>query len=142
MITVRPQEGITVSAVMILPIAIFILMNIFLLGMGIYYAYMYYIHIFKSEERMLRITDIDIHRNRNGSRYYYIVGELEDMPGEQLRSLDSFPLTGRYHYEGDVIPVRYAGTKRFAVDPQKLLRNVILMFVLSAVLIFMQSRFH
>ena len=118
------------------------LLLVFLLGMWIYHAYMLFIHIYRSEERMLHITDIEIHRNRNGSRYYYIVGELVDVPGERLRSLDTFPLRSRYHYEGDIIPVKYAGTKRFAVDTQKLVRNVVIIFVIGAVLTLIQVTLH
>ncbi len=119
-----------------------IALNVFLLGIGIYYAYMYYIHIYKSEERILRITNIEIHRGRNGSKYYYIIGELVDMPGEQLKSLETYSLRAQYHYEGDVIPVRYAGTKRFTVDPKRLLRDAVMMIIAAAIMIFLQAGLH
>lgn len=119
-----------------------IALNVFLLGMGIYYAYMYYIHIYKSEERMLRVTNIEIHRNRNGSRYYYVIGELVDMPGEQLKSLDTYSLRSQQHFAGDIIPVRYAGTRRFAVDPKRLLRDAVMMIIVAAIMIFLQAGLH
>ena len=119
-----------------------IAMNVFLFGMGIYYAYMYYIHIYKSEERMLRVTNIEIHRNRNGSRYYYVIGELVDMPGEQLKSLDTYSLRSQQHFAGDIIPVRYAGTRRFAVDPQKMLHNAVILIIVAVALIFIGAMGH
>ena len=119
-----------------------IALNVFLFGMGIYYAYMYYIHIYKSEERMLRVTNIEIHRNRNGSRYYYVIGELVDMPGEQLKSLDTYSLRSQQHFAGDIIPVRYAGTRRFAVDPQKMLHNAVILIIVAVALIFIGAMGH
>ncbi len=130
------------SIAAILPLLGVILMNMWLLGMGIYYAYMYYIHIYKSEERMLRVTNIEIHRNRNGSRYYYVIGELVDMPGEQLKSLDTYSLRSQQHFAGDIIPVRYAGTRRFAVDPQKMLHNAVILIIVAVALIFIGAMGH
>ena len=130
------------SIAAILPLLGVILINMWLLGMGIYYAYMYYIHIYKSEERMLRVTNIEIHRNRNGSRYYYVIGELVDMPGEQLKSLDTYSLRSQQHFAGDIIPVRYAGTRRFAVDPQKMLHNAVILIIVAVALIFIGAMGH
>ena len=112
--------------------------DIFLLGMGIYYAYMYYLHVYRSEERILRITNIEIHSGRYGSKYYYIIGELVDMPGEQLKSLDSFSLRAQYLNVGEVIPVRYADTKRFAINPKRFLRDAVMLIIIAAIMVFLQ----
>ena len=111
-------------------------------GIAVYYGYLYYTYKYKSEERLLRITRFHKRQTKHGY-VYYVIGELTDMPGMELRSFENYTSGGLKFVEGEVIPVRYTKGNRFAIDPDHILyylRIMVVFIVIAAVAMFITFR--
>ena len=115
---------------------------IIVLGFAVYYGYTYYMYKYRSEERKLRVTRIGTFRSKT-TTMYCVAGELVDMPGIEMSSLEYYTAKKLKVSEGDIITVRYIGGQQFMVDPNSFLKNMIWMivfFILTVIILFFYKK--
>ena len=74
---------------------------------------------------------------------YCVAGELVDMPGIEMSSLEYYTAKKLKVSEGDIITVRYIGGQQFMVDPNSFLKNMIWMivfFILTVLILFFYKK--
>ena len=110
---------------------------IMVLVLSVYYAYIYYKYTYKSVEKKLRITAIHTFKMKS-TTMYFIIGEMEDMPGIEMRSLEAYSERKLKYSEGDIVTVRYISGQEFMIDPAAFLKNMgglMIFFVLTILIL-------
>ncbi|MBQ5311563.1 MAG: hypothetical protein ILP19_05930 [Oscillospiraceae bacterium] len=108
---------------------IMIFFSIALICCSVYYGYTYYKYRYRSEERKLRVTKIDPFRLKT-TTMYHVVGEMTDIPGIEMRSLEYYSKRKLKASEGDIITVRYISGTQFMIDPAGFFKNMVGLIVI------------